>query len=277
MEQKEKESVKDGALRYDTGKIRHELIPGHAMNELAKVYSMGAQKYADHNWRKGMKWSRVIASLKRHLNYIEQGIDHDDESKLLHAAHVAWNAITLLEYYKIYPQGDDRPHNYLTQPKIGLDIDEVLCNWLNTWRQYWGIKDVATAWYFDRQIGERFAKMKEDGTLNDFYLNLPPLIDPKSIPFEPHCYITSRPVPVEITTKWLDMWGFPTKPVYCVGTGQSKVDVAKQSGIDIFVDDCYDNFVALNKAGICTYLYDAPHNYRYDVGYKRIKSLKELV
>ena len=59
---------KPGALRYDEGKIRHDLLPGHAINELAKVYTMGAKKYADHNWRKGMKWSRVIASLKRHLN-----------------------------------------------------------------------------------------------------------------------------------------------------------------------------------------------------------------
>lgn len=31
-----------------------------------------------------------------------------------------------------------------------------------------------------------------------------------------------------------------------------------------------------NKAGICTYLYDRPHNHRYDVGHKRIYSLKEL-
>jgi uncharacterized HAD superfamily protein len=75
----------------------------------------------------------------------------------------------------------------------------------------------------------------------------------------------------------LDDNGFPTKPVFCVGVGQSKVDVAKQTGIDIFVDDSFDNFKALNAAGICCFLYDTPHNQRYDVGYKRIHSLKELV
>jgi uncharacterized HAD superfamily protein len=56
----------------------------------------------------------------------------------------------------------------------------------------------------------------------------------------------------------------------------SKIDVAKESGIDIFVDDRFENFVELNNAGICCYLFDSPHNRRYDVGHKRIKSLSEL-
>ena len=97
------------------------------------------------------------------------------------------------------------------------------------------------------------------------------------INFEPHCYITSRSIPKEWTEEWIDKNGFPTMPVYSVGFGESKVEVAKKSGIDIFVDDRYENFVELNNGGICTYLFDAPHNQRYDVGYKRIKSLKELI
>jgi len=267
----------DKGLRFDSGKVRQDLLSPTAINELAKVLTFGAAKYADNNWRKGMKWSRVIGSLKRHLTAIESGEDFDKETGLLHAAHVMCNAMFLVDYYKIYPQGDDRPHNYLATPKIGLDIDEVLCDWINAWRELHNIKDVATAWYFDREIRNRFDAMREKGTLNDFYLGLKPLLKPTDIPFEPHCYITSRPIPVETTIKWLDMHGFPTKPVYCVGSGQSKVEVAKESGIDIFVDDCYDNFIALNKAGICTFLYDTPHNQRYNVGYKRIKSLNELI
>jgi len=65
-------------------------------------------------------------------------------------------------------------------------------------------------------------------------------------------------------------------PVYSVGHGESKVSVAKNSGIDIFVDDRFENFVELNNAGVFTYLFDAPHNQRYNVGHRRIKSLKEL-
>ena len=118
--------------------------------------------------------------------------------------------------------------------------------------------------------------MAAQGELEEFYANLPVLTNPSDIPFEPHCYITSRPVDVKITEKWLDDNGFPTRPVYCVGTGKSKVDVALDVGVDIFVDDRYENFVELNKAGICCFLFDSPLNQKYDVGHKRIKSLKEL-
>jgi len=54
------------------------------------------------------------------------------------------------------------------------------------------------------------------------------------------------------------------------------VDVAMKSGIEIYVDDRYENFVELNNAGICCFLFDAPHNRRYQVGFKRIYSLSEL-
>ena len=65
-------------------------------------------------------------------------------------------------------------------------------------------------------------------------------------------------------------------PVYSVGINKTKVEVAKESGIDIYVDDRYENFVELTNAGIFTYLFDAPHNRRYDVGFRRIKNLKEI-
>lgn len=276
---------KGKGLRYDEGKILHELIPAHAMNELAKVYSMGAKKYAPHNWRKGMQWSRVIASLKRHLNAIERGEDYDGipgeekdgHSGMLHAAHVAWNAITLLEYYKIYPQGDDRQHEYLSRNKVGLDIDEVLCDFIKGWHEYWGESSKPSSWFYDRKMGERFKEMRDKGVLDEFYLSLQPKISPSDIPFEPHCYVTSRPVDTVITETWLAMHGFPQVPVYTVPSGASKVDIIKESGIDIFVDDRFENFVELNNAGICTFLWDAGHNQRYNVGYKRLFTLKELV
>jgi len=55
------------------------------------------------------------------------------------------------------------------------------------------------------------------------------------------------------------------------------VDVAKESGVEIFVDDKYENFIELNSAGICCFLFDASHNQRYNVGFKRIKTLKEII
>lgn len=269
--------MSEQGLRYNTGKLRYDLLHPVAQKGIAEVLTFGANKYEDRNWEKGMSWTSTIASMKRHLAAIEAGEDYDPESGLKHIDHVQCNAHFLSAFYKIAPQFDDRNHSYLADKKIGLDIDEVLCNWLGGWRELYGIEEAPTAWYFDRQIVERFEKMKEDGTLDTFYASLKPLLQPTDIPFEPHCYITSRPCKLETTIKWLDDNGFPTKPVYCVGSGKSKVEVAKESGIDIFVDDAYPNFVALNKAGICTYLYDTPHNQRYNVGHKRIKSLKELL
>jgi uncharacterized HAD superfamily protein len=108
-------------------------------------------------------------------------------------------------------------------------------------------------------------------------LSLEPKIDPKTMAFEPHCYITARTVDQEITEAWLVKNNFPLAPVYTVGFGGSKVEVAKKSGLDIFVDDSYKNFIELNRAGVCTYLFDTPQNSRYNVGHKRIKCLSELV
>lgn len=271
------EENKDKALRYDGGKTRHDLLPPWALNELAKVYTMGAKKYAPNNWRQGMAWSRVLGSLKRHLNAIEGGEDFDQESGLYHASHVAWNAITLLEYYKIYPQGDDRPHSYLNVPKIGLDIDEVICDFTQSWGELYGVEQRPKSWYYDREMVQRFEDLKEKGELEKFYLNLKPRIKPEDIPFEPRCYVTARPVATKVTEEWLDKYGFPQVPVITVPYYASKADALKEAGVDIFVDDRYENFVELNKKGICTFLMDAPHNQKYDVGYKRIKELKELL
>jgi hypothetical protein len=274
MEQAKEE--KKGGLRYNQGKLRFDLEHPIAREGLVKVLTKGAEKYAERNWEKGMKWSTVIASLKRHLNALEKCEDYDSETGLLHADHIQCNAHFLSAYYKIAPQFDDRPHTYLRHPKIGLDIDEVLCDWVNPWCKYHG-QETPKSWFFDRDIMKKFKAMEEDGTLEDFYLNLPVLTKPEDIPFEPHCYVTSRPCSVETTEKWLDKNGFPARPVYTVGLGESKVEVIKKSGLEVFVDDRFDNFEQLNNAGICTFLFDSNHNQRYNVGYKRIKSLKELL
>lgn len=265
--------MEDKGLRFNEGKSRYDLVPAYAQEQYVRVLTMGSLKYKDRNWEKGMKWSKVLASLERHIAAIKKGEDYDLESGLLHAAHVMCNAAFLTEYYKIYPQGDDRPHSYLSRPKIGLDIDEVLADWVGHWTKFHG-QEIPEIWNFDRGIKLKFDSLRDD---KDFWLSIPVKTPPESINFEPHCYITSRSVPVEWTQEWLDKNGFPTMPVYSVGFGESKVEVAQKSGVEIFVDDRFENFVELNQAGICCFLFDAPHNQRYEVGYKRIYSLKDLI
>jgi hypothetical protein len=270
----------DKGLRFNQGKSRHDLVPAYAQEQFAKVLTKGAEKYAERNWELGMKWSKVLSSMERHLQAIKRGEDYDPETGLLHSAHVMCNASFLTEYYKIYPQGDDRPHLYLKRPKIGLDIDEVLCDWVGGWQKKFGkhneVDERPTFWTFAYTLSERF-KNTPSHEIEELYINLPAKLKPSEIPFEPHCYITSRSVPVELTKQWLVKHGFAAAPVYSVGLGESKVEVAKKSGAEWFVDDNYANFVELNNAGICCFLYDAPHNQRYNVGFKRIKSLQELI
>lgn len=277
--------------RQDVGKLRYDLINPLALEGMVKVLTRGALKYADHNWENGMAWSKVIGSLKRHLFAIMRGEDYDfypdscNDCKQgtcvihtgeLHVDNLQCNVHFLSAYYRIYPQGDDRFLKTRVRAKIGLDIDEVLCDFVGGWNKLYNC-GIPTAWSFDWEMGKKFSDMKADGSLDEFYLNLEPKIDPKSLPFEPHCYVTSRPVDTEVTKKWLDKHGFPLSKVITIPINTSKVEVLKASGVDIFVDDRYENYQELNQNGICCFLWDAPHNQRYNVGYRRIKSLKEIL
>jgi hypothetical protein len=268
---------KGNGLRFNQGKLRYDLIEPHALEDFVQVLTDGAVKYEPRNWQKGLSWTSVLASLKRHIAAIEIGEDYDKESGRLHIAHAACNVHFLNAFYHTFPQGDDRPKRYLNLPKIGLDIDGILADFAGAWNKLYPEVLVApNSWYFDRKIGKRFEEMRNNSTLNDFYLNIEPLIKSENLPFEPHCYITSRPVLNEITEEWLDKNHFPAKPVYSIDLRVSKVETAKSAGIEIFIDDAFENFVELNKGGITTYLYSKPWNLKYDVGHLRLNSLNDL-
>lgn len=294
----------DKAKRYNTGKLRYGLIPQWPLAAVADVFTRGAHKYTVYqdesgvlilgkdipfeevasrkltiiddgadNWRKGQDWMSAMESHDRHIAAYKSGEDMD-ELGTYHLANAVWQGLVLLEYYKTHPELDNRKHKYLTTKKIGLDIDEVCADFVAAiMREFPHIKDRPVYWN-DHDLGQAFREIQDNQT---FWLGIPPKINPLTLPFEPHCYITSRSIDSDVTKEWLRAHGFPERPVYTVGHGVSKVEAAKASGLDIYVDDRYENFVELNAAGICCYLMDAPHNQRYNVGYKRIKSLNELV
>lgn len=265
--------MKQEGLRFNEGKIRYDLLEPYAMEKLAEVFTKGAQKYEDHNWLKGLKWSNITSSLKRHLAAYENGEDFDKETNLLHAAHIAWNAMALVSHYKYHPQLDDRLHFYKFDKKIGLDIDGVLADFNGKMDELTnGAVGNPTHWNCPI-LGKKFAEVKTDP---EFWLSLKPMCKPIDLPFEPHCYITSRSIDPAVTKAWLDNNGFPEATIYCVGIGESKVEVAKNAGIDYFIDDYYKNFVELNKAGICTFLLTRSYNTRYEVGYKRITDFQDF-
>ena len=77
----------DIAVKFDNNKPRMDLLDPRAMEELSKVLTFGAQKYAPHNWRKGLHKSRLIGAALRHLFAYLGGQDNDPETGLSHAAH----------------------------------------------------------------------------------------------------------------------------------------------------------------------------------------------
>lgn len=84
--------------KFDSGKPRVSLLSSDAILEIAKVATMGAEKYSPQNWRGGMKWSRLMDATQRHLLAYNSGNRKDSESGLSHLAHAAWNIMALLEY-----------------------------------------------------------------------------------------------------------------------------------------------------------------------------------
>lgn len=100
--------IPGGAYRANQGKIQWELIPTEALEEVAKVFTYGAQKYDPDNWRKGFPWRSVFGSGMRHMQAWLSGEDNDEESGLPHLAHAACNMLFLLQYARTGVGVDDR-------------------------------------------------------------------------------------------------------------------------------------------------------------------------
>jgi len=92
----------------DTGKLRFDLLPVRPLEHIAAIYTYGAIKYDDNNWRAGMAWGRVFGASLRHLWAFWRGEDLDQESGLPHLAHAAFGCLTLLEYMETHRELDDR-------------------------------------------------------------------------------------------------------------------------------------------------------------------------
>jgi hypothetical protein len=95
------------AFRTNENKLRYDLCPAIAQREYAKVWTQGLEKYPAGNWEKGFPFSVVIASAMRHLEAMRLGEIIDNESGLLHSAHLMCNAAMLTEFYFTHPELND--------------------------------------------------------------------------------------------------------------------------------------------------------------------------
>lgn len=92
--------MKEGT-KYDEGKVRlAEMILDFkdALFAVCRVWEFGADKYEKSNWKKvSNAKDRYTNAMLRHLCE-EDTYSVDKESHLLHAAHVAWNALARLYF-----------------------------------------------------------------------------------------------------------------------------------------------------------------------------------
>ena len=98
-------------MKWDSNKLRYDLVPVEPLRLLAAVLTFGAAKYADRNWEGGFDWSRVYAALQRHLNAWWGGESIDSETGLSHLAHAACCLFFLMEFEARSTGHDDRPYS----------------------------------------------------------------------------------------------------------------------------------------------------------------------
>lgn len=251
-----------------TGQINYSLIPPIGEREVHKILTTKLLDHRLNAWRNNTKWSDIISNLKYHLSQFESGIDYD-QNNLLHVAHVAADALLLSEMYTCYPQGDDRVLGTIDQPVIGLDLDDTVFKFLESYQERFGV-ELADYWSADYNMGKNLEALKED---KDFWINMPVKNIP---PIEVDYYVTARSIPIEWTMEAIQKNNLPKAKVITLPWNTSKIKTLKELGITVFVDDKYQTFKECLNAGIFCYLVDAPHNKHYNVGHHRIMDLEPL-
>lgn len=105
-------SILLGGHKDDDGKPMIHLIPVDVMLEQAKLWTTGANKYREDNWKEGMDYSRCYNALERHLWAWWLGEEIDPDNGQHHLDSVIWCAI-VLRYFQLHEQKytkfDNRP------------------------------------------------------------------------------------------------------------------------------------------------------------------------
>ena len=93
------EQMKDSpGTKHDKGKLRLDLVDPAFIDGVAEVLGFGAEKYDEHNWTKGIQWTRVYRACIGHIKDAMYKAMVDDESGLLHLDHAACMLMFLRRY-----------------------------------------------------------------------------------------------------------------------------------------------------------------------------------
>ena len=102
MRLKDPENDSKVGVKYDSKKLRMDLIPPEVEEALAIVLTYGCTKYGDRNWEKGIAYSRIYGALRRHLLKWVMGHRRDEESGL----PTLWHALCCIAFLVTYESRD---------------------------------------------------------------------------------------------------------------------------------------------------------------------------
>lgn len=84
-------------IKYDSDKIRLDLVPAEAIEAIGRVLTFGAKKYSANSWQNLDNFKeRYYSALLRHLMAWKRGETTDSESGLSHLEHAICNMAFLV-------------------------------------------------------------------------------------------------------------------------------------------------------------------------------------
>lgn len=95
-------------VKHDQSKEPLSLLSRVWLLGVASVMAFGARKYDTHNWRGGIKRSRLISAALRHIFAYNEGEDLDSETGLSHLDHASCCLMFARELHETRPDLDDR-------------------------------------------------------------------------------------------------------------------------------------------------------------------------
>jgi Domain of unknown function (DUF5664) len=94
--------------KFDAGKPDLSLIPLSALEEEARGFMLGAEKYGRYNYCAGLEATRLLAAALRHIHAVLQGDDLDPESGAHHLGHARCCLAMYLETRRLGTLKDNR-------------------------------------------------------------------------------------------------------------------------------------------------------------------------
>lgn len=93
--------------KHDNGKPDWSMLDLSLVEEIVKVFDMGAVKHGRDSWKKEENAvDRNFAALMRHITDYQYGQIIDKESGLSNMAHAAWRCLALMHFERKESKGD---------------------------------------------------------------------------------------------------------------------------------------------------------------------------